>query len=419
MPTFKFNRTSLAKLTPPEPDPSTGKTRNQEFHWDSQMPGFGVRITKGGSRSFIYETRVNGKRRRFTIGNCTAFTPEQARREAQAMSLSIRTGGDPGAERKRKEMETITLDEARQQYIKARKTLKPTTVADMQAVFRQVIPDWQGLPLAKITPDMVAKRHSQHGHERSEAKANAAMRYLRAIFNFAMAAYTAPDGEPLILRNPVDRLSQTRSWFENKRRQSVLTADQLKPWLTEVTAHPEQKARDFLLLLLFTGLRKTEALTLRWSDVDLTQRTLTVRDTKNHQDHTLPLPPFLFDLLQRRSELDTGSLYVFPGQGGRGHYKGPTKVLRNIKARTGLEITCHDLRRTFATIASSLNIAAYTLKALLNHKTGGDVTAGYIIRDTEALRRPMEMICDYIQKQGGLRESSTVVTLPGVHSEAV
>jgi integrase len=61
-----------------------------------------------------------------------------------------------------------------------------------------------------------------------------------------------------------------------------------------------------------------------------------------------------------------------------------------------IRFTIHDLRRTFATIANSLDIPAYTVKMLLNHKMSGDVTAGYIITDVERLREPMNKINTYI-----------------------
>ena len=71
--------------------------------------------------------------------------------------------------------------------------------------------------------------------------------------------------------------------------------------------------------------------------------------------------------------------------------------------------TVHDLRRTFITIAESLDIPAYALKRLLNHATGADVTAGYIVASTERLREPMQKITDYVLKAAGLKKSAEVI----------
>jgi integrase len=76
-----------------------------------------------------------------------------------------------------------------------------------------------------------------------------------------------------------------------------------------------------------------------------------------------------------------------------------------------LDFRTHDLRRTFATIAESLDIPAYAVKRLLNHKMTGDVTAGYIVHDVERLRKPMQMITGFILKAAGIRKSAAVIEM--------
>jgi len=90
---------------------------------------------------------------------------------------------------------------------------------------------------------------------------------------------------------------------------------------------------------------------------------------------------------------------VFPGTGKGGYIIEPRKQMAKVIEATGIQFTVHDLRRTFITVAESLDIAAYALKRLLNHKMNGDVTAGYIMLDVERLRKPMQMITDYLLQQ--------------------
>jgi integrase len=80
-------------------------------------------------------------------------------------------------------------------------------------------------------------------------------------------------------------------------------------------------------------------------------------------------------------------------------------------AATGITFTLHDLRRTFITVAESLDIPAYALKRLLNHKMSNDVTAGYIITDVERLRIPMQRITDFMLRSAKLRETAQVIEL--------
>lgn len=77
----------------------------------------------------------------------------------------------------------------------------------------------------------------------------------------------------------------------------------------------------------------------------------------------------------------------------------PQKQMKKVIELSGVQFTPHDLRRTFITIAESLDISAYALKRLANHKMTSDVTAGYIIGDAERLRIPMQQVTDYLKKQ--------------------
>lgn len=109
------------------------------------------------------------------------------------------------------------------------------------------------------------------------------MRLLRALFNFAAGQYEDTQGKSLITENPVKRLSQTRAWYRVERRQSFIKAHELAAWYLGVQQLQNEVLRDYLLLIILTGLRRQEAATLRWDQVDLNAKTLTVLDTKNHE----------------------------------------------------------------------------------------------------------------------------------------
>lgn len=136
---------------------------------------------------------------------------------------------------------------------------------------------------------------------------------------------------------------------------------------------------------------------LRRDQIDFRARTLTITGTKNHEAHTLLFSDYLLDLPHRRLE-STTSNFVFPGTGAGGYIIEPRKQISKVIASTGIVFTVHDLRRTFITVAESLDIPAYALKRLLNHKMQNDITAGYIMADAERLRRPMQQITDVLLK---------------------
>jgi len=133
----------------------------------------------------------------------------------------------------------------------------------------------------------------------------------------------------------------------------------------------------------------------------LTAKILRIIDTKNNIPHTLPLTTYLRNLLQTRKAL-ANSNFVFSAPSATGHIMESRKQIDKVVASSGIHFTVHDLRRTFITIAESLDIPAYALKRLLNHKMHNDVTAGYIVSDVERLRKPMQKITDFMLKRMGV-----------------
>jgi integrase len=380
------------------PYPDSG----QIFYRDSDVKGFGLRVGTS-SKVYIAEGKVDGKTVRISIGHHGIFTAEQARSEAKNLLGMIARGINPNDISKAKKAKSVTLSEVYQAYLKARNSLKPRTIYDYDRFMKTYFEEWNNKPLAEISKDLIEKKHREIG-ERSEAQANLAMRFMRAIFNFALGQYEDSSGNAIIADNPIKRLSQTRAWYRVERRQTLIKAHDLPAWFKAVNELPmlssginREAVKDYLLLLIFTGLRREEGLGLQWKDVDFKAKTLTIPDPKNRQSHTLPLSTFLFDLLKNRSDNNLEkSAFVFPGRGIKGYMDDPNKQMKIVVEKSGVTFTPHDLRRTFITIAESLDISAYALKRLANHKMTNDVTAGYIIGDAERLREPMQRITNYL-----------------------
>lgn len=389
--------------------------KDQIFYRDDELKGFALRVTSSGVKSFVVETLVNNKVRRMTLGKYGKLTVKQARKEAKSLLGKIAKGHNPIVEKKAQKIKEITLQQAFTDYLAARKSLKATTTLDYKRVLNQVVPDWLGKPLVCITKDLIVKRHTQHGENNSKARSNLAMRLLRAIFNFAINQYQIEDGIAAITHNPVKFLSHARSWYRIERRQTVIKQHQLADWYTGLMKLSEsypinfaEMWQDYFLLVLFTGMRRTEAASLRWDDVDLKAKTFTLRDTKNRDSHTLPMSDFIYNVFIRRRKVTQGE-FIFPAKSDTGYLQDPRKAMLNVIKLSGIEFTIHDLRRTFITTAESLDISAYALKRLLNHKMNNDVTSGYLIIDVERLRKPMQQIADFLLRSMDLKEKAVVL----------
>ena len=395
------------------PAPSSGQT----FVRDSELKGFAVRITAGGTKTFVVEKRIDGKVRRIKLACYPEMTVEEARKEAQKKLGEIAGGIDPLKQRRQAQFDGITLHEVYKAFRQARRHLKPKTLYDYQRVMDVVFTDWDAKPVRAISKDMVAKRFAQLSEQHGPHYANLAMRILRALLNFARDNYEDDDGTPIILDNPVNRLTRTRVWHPTKRRQTVIRPHQLPAFHSAVQRLKEEQhtrqgetVADYLMLLLFTGLRRSEAANLRWVDVDLDHRTLTIPNTKNGQPLTLPLSDYLWELLSaRKAEAQTA--YVFPGQGHPGALVEPRAGVQWVAKESGVAFTLHDLRRTFITTATGLGVHIYLIKRLVNHKLSNDVTEGYTIADVEHLRESAQRIADYLQNACGIVPSAEIINI--------
>jgi integrase len=396
-----------SKIQPPE--------HAQIIYRDSELRGFALRVTKG-SMSYVAECRVNGARRRITIGPHGPLTPELARKEAQKLLAMMTTGHDPVLVDAKRKKANVTLAEVLDKYLASR-TLRPNSVRSFKQVLNRCVGDWLSKPITSITKDMVEARHreltrvTKQGSS-GKAQANVTMERLGILINFAAATYEI-DGQSIIQSNPVDRLSHIRAWHKIPRRQTLIPDHKLASWYLAVKSLKNTKIRDYLLLLLFTGLRRNEGASLRWIDIDLEGKVLTVRAeiAKNHREHRLPLSNFLHILLSKRKVKSGNSSYVFPGRNDGTHMIDSKFVISQVAQKSGCPFILHDLRRNFLTAAEKLDVPHYALRKLANHVSERDVTAGYIVIDAERLRGFMEKISVHLLALLGAEASDLDVEL--------
>jgi integrase len=241
------------------------------------------------------------------------------------------------------------------------------------------------------------------------------MRVLRALYNFANGQYEDDQGNGLFPHNPVDRITHNKQWNSETRRATRIADTDLKVWFDAVGKLDSKLAEvhhDLLIFLLLTGLRRREATELKWSDINFKDKSLTVRTTKNHRPITLPLSDYALELLEVAQEKRSGSTYVFHGMDLNLPLQEPRRQVKRVREISGVDFTLHDLRRTFISIAESLDISMYAIKALVNHGvSSGDITAGYVVWDIARLRKPMQLITDYILKCAGIKPSAQVIDI--------
>ena len=249
--------------------------------------------------------------------------------------------------------------------------------------------DWLDRDLSSIADDEIVKKYISIRDISGQGQAALAMRVIKALNSYAHAKFHIPE------RNIGKILRIAGIVSSPVRKTRFLQKADLPKWYKAVAemnrSVAERTARDIFLVGLFTGLRRSEIFTLKWADVDLPNKTLTVRNTKNHRDHTLPLPDVLVKLFRERKSETGKSEFVFPGKSGRTAVRDIDDSRLRIVRNSGVDFSLHDLRRTFATVATEIGVPPYLLKKLLNHRSG-DVTEGYVISTSEILRGPMKKV---------------------------
>lgn len=282
----------------------------------------------------------------------------------------------------------ITLKEVYDSYVSLR-ILRPSTRSGYDRVVLKYCAEWLDRDFPSITDDEIIRKYIFLRDHSGPGQAAQAMRVIKAINSYAHAKYHIPE------RNIGKILRVAGIVSSPVRKTRFLQKADLPKWhraVSSMNGSPQERtARDILMVGLFTGLRRTEIFTMKWADVDLRNRTLTVRNTKNHKDHTLPLPEILVKLFRERKQESGKSGYVFPGKSGVAAVRDIDDSRLKIIKNSGVEFSLHDLRRTFATVATEIGVPPYLLKKLLNHRSG-DVTEGYVISTAEILRVPMKKI---------------------------
>lgn len=338
---------------------------------------------------------------------CSGIDPNQVAREERAAKAH---------QEQVDAVANITLGQAFEKSLEIQ-PVAPRTLAGYRVAIDRDLVAWKDKPLREITGAMAVTRHA----ELAQAKVGnpmRAMQVLRKVHHFATQFWGTDDNELPFGRCPVDKVNVVaRQWAKTAPRTRKLGDADLGPWLQAVRNLPEtqkrgdgQLAAHYLELMLLTGLRRREAAYLRWADVDLRRLTLTVRDTKNKTDHTLPITKRVKAILEERQKLlaaAKGLANTKANPTNQAHaadletYVIGLEETRHqidlIREETGIVVGAHDLRRTWASTADKCGIGAYAIKAVLNHATSNDVTGThYAQADLDDMRKALQKTENYI-----------------------
>lgn len=374
-------------------DPTGPKT---QVHYDGEdVPGFGLVVTKTGVKTFVLSYRPHGSAitKRLTLGRYGALTLDQARGLARDELFAARKGDDP-VERKRRaraeERSSVTVKDFAPIYIENARTRgnpgktrrpKKTWKEDERRIDKYVLPAFGARRLSEVSKADVRRLHNKI---QAPYEANRVLALVSVMFEAGRMLGYIEDEAP----NPARGVAT----FEEKSRDRFVTEAEMPRLMAAIDEEDNPHLRAAFLLYLLTGLRRGELLGLRWSDVDLDRRLITLPDTKAGRPHHLPLSDPAVRILGELPRL-VGNTYVvaspvLPGKPWHGH--AVKQVWARVRERAGLpDVRLHDLRRTVGSWLALSGVSLPMIGKVLNHSQPS-TTAVYARLQDEATRAALE-----------------------------
>ncbi|SFT10995.1 Integrase [Methylobacterium sp. yr668] len=346
------NQTAAAAQLP------AGKDRLVVF--DDDLPGFGLRVSAGGSRQWIVQYRnAIGQTKRETLGRVGLLSATDARRAASERLARAKLGEDPHAEKQlAKARALVTLGSKVNPYLEAAASrLRDSSLRDATRYMRVAWKPLHREPLHAVTRAKVAERLAEISKDSGPYAANRARATLSAFFAWLIGTGAAET-------NPV--MGTIKTAQEEKRRR-VLTPDEIKSVLK---ACRDDDFGSIVRLLLLTGQRREEVAGLTWAELDLVGGIwhLPGERTKNSLPHDVPLSRPALDILAKVQPI-SGRAYLFGD--GAGAFSGFSKAKAALDKRSGVtDWRLHDLRRTVSTGMNERGVLPHVVEAVLNHISG-------------------------------------------------
>lgn len=399
------------------------KVTDKEYvHWDGELTGFGVRVRPSGSRSFIAVYRTGGRNtplRKVTIGAVGKIEASIARNEAQRIIRQAELGFDHAAEKATARAE-MTFSKVCDLYLaEGCDTKKPSTIAtDKGRIERHIKPllgkkrigeisrtdiekFMRDVANGKTATDERTKAHGRAIVEGGKGTATRTVGLLGGIMTFAVSRQLRAD-------NPVRGVKR----YPDKKGETFLSpADLAKLGMALAEMETEganPSAIAIIRLLAFTGARKNEIASLKWSELDIERGYLRLGDSKTGAK-VIPIGAPAREVLAAQSAIDD-SPYIFPASTGGRQFQGLERVWAKVKTRAGFpKLRLHDLRHSYASMGLARGDALPVIGAILGH-ADLKTTSRYAHLADDPVRQTADGISESIK--AALTQSRSAVVVP-------
>jgi integrase len=381
--------------------------RGNAITYDSDVAGFGCRVTVGGARSFILNYRTKaGRERRITIGSASSWQTTGARTEAKRLRRLVEQGSDPLAEIEEARAAPTVADLCDRFEAEHLPRKRPSTVDAYRRILAlHIRPHFgQHTKVTEVTYSDVDKLHRYVSKNSGPYIANRCIAVLGKMFSLAIRWQWRTD-------NPAKGIERN----DEQKRKRYLSDEELPRLTRALAAHPDRQTANIVRMLLLTGARRGEVLAMRWADIEDGIWTKPGSTTKQKTDHVVPLSAparqLLSEIRGARGKHQHGE-YVFASDAKTGHVVEIKKGWANLCKAAGISgLRIHDLRHSFASQLASGGASLPLIGALLGHSTPV-TTARYAHLFADPQRAAMEKIGAIIDAAGNGKPDDTVKQFP-------
>jgi integrase len=362
--------------------PILPRGKNETIFFDEDMPGFGLRLREGGSRTWVYQYWLGDRSRRVTLGKWPKLSAKQARELVDHLAAKVALGQDPAEAKFEDRARKTSFGDIAGLYLAAQATrLRPRSLVEVERHLNVHAKPLHGQPVDKLRREEVADLLTVLAANSGPVAANRVRASITAMLNWAMKAGKV-EANPAAFTNKESETSRPR----------VLTADELRDvW----AALPDGDYGTIVRLLILTGQRRTEIGDLRWSEIDAKRSKITLPAirTKNGRAHVIPIADAVRALIAAIPQKDGRDfLFGFGNSGFAGWSKCKGRLDAAINAnrkKPMLPWTIHDCRRTAATMMADIGIQPHIIEAVLNHASGhkGGIAGVYNHSEYETEKR--------------------------------
>lgn len=333
------------------------ENKSRSMFYDDKARGLFVMVSKS-IKTFYVLRKHQGRTERILIGRYPDTTIEQARARAGQVNSEL----DSGINRndiKRMRRTELTLNDLHKVYMERHALARNKRPENAESNYRLYLSHWGTKRLSEIKRTEVQSHIAKLAREISPATANIGLALLRAMFNRAI------DWEIFGEKNPTDKIPK----YPEVSRDRFLYGDELQRFLVATSKLQSQIMKDFFMMLLATGARKTNVLTMSWSDINLAQAIWRVPDTKNGEPYQVALTDMALQILKERRLTEKGE-WVFSANSKSGHLEEPKRAWANLLIEAKIQnLRIHDLRRTFGSFMAAQGASLQMIGKALGHKS--------------------------------------------------